>query len=155
MGIVILLTYWKIKNNINKIIIGLLISLTPYILGWLYFPINILGNFSAIMFIAVGLSLAQKQEKKYTFASIVLYILALGVYPSTMEMMFICASFCHLLNKTPKVSQILKDFAIIVLSLLLFKILLYVLIKCNLVYGDYYNLKTIGVNDIITWKFNW
>ena len=68
LGIVILLTYWKIKNNINKIIIGLLISLAPYILGWLYFPINILGNFSAIMFIAVGLSLAQKQEKKYTFA---------------------------------------------------------------------------------------
>ena len=45
LGAVLTTHYWQLKNFGDKLLVGLFITLSPYILGWLYFPINILGTF--------------------------------------------------------------------------------------------------------------
>ena len=46
LGMVMLINYWKIKENSSKIIIALAPCVMPFILGWMYFPINILRGFA-------------------------------------------------------------------------------------------------------------
>ena len=149
LGTVLVTNYWKLKNTKQQIIIALFIALQPYILGWIYFPINILGNFSIIPLVAGGLILSEKNKIYINVLASVFFILALGIYPSAVETMLIVFSFKHIINKEEK-KIFIRSFFILLLSIILFKILLILLAHRGLIVSDYYNLKTTSVLYIIS-----
>ncbi len=148
LGTIFLIHYFNIKKLKTKILIGLIAVLQPYILGWLYFPINTLGNFSAVLFVLTSLILSEKKSIYSSIIAILFFILALGVYPSIMEMMLIVFSIKHIINNSPK-KVFLKSFSTIIISLILFKILLVILGYYKLINTDYYNLKTTSIIYIL------
>lgn len=148
-GGVLLVNYWQIKNAYVRFFIALIPILAPYILGWLYFPINILGNFLAIDLVLSGLILIKNNNLKHNIAATLCFLLALGVYPSVAEMMIICFCFYNILEPKKKIKPIFKSAIFLVLSLVIFKLLLFILGKYNLIYADYYNLKTVSFNELI------
>ena len=148
-GIVLLTNYWNIKNTKHQFLISLFIALQPFILGWLYFPINILGNFSIIPLVTGGLILSEQNKIFFNLLAILFFELALGVYPSGVETILIVFSFKHIINQAEN-KTILRSFTIVLLSIVLFKVLLLVLTHYNLIVSDYYNLKTSTLSYIIS-----
>lgn len=146
LGSVLLVEYWQIKDTKIKIIIALLLILSPFILGWLYFPINILGNFAAIALVAGGLCLSEKKAIGKVGA-IICWLIALGVYPSVMEMIIICFCFRCILNSI-EFKEIIKNAIPIFLSLILFKLLLWSFGQLKWIVADYYNLKTVTFAEL-------
>ena len=147
LGCVLLVKYWQIKDTKNKIFVALLPMISPFVLGWMYFPINILGNFAAVALVTGGLCLAEKKII-YKITAIVCWILALGVYPSVMEMIIICFCFRYILNPI-KVSEIIKKAMLILVTLVLFKFLLWSLDQLKWINADYYNLRTATFAELI------
>jgi len=147
LGGVLLTKYWQIKEFYMEIIVALLPLLSPFILGWMYFPINILGNFSAVALVSGGLCLSEKKII-YKIIAVICWLVALGVYPSVMEMMIICFCFRYIL-KPLKLAEILKNATPVLLTLLLFKLLLWGLGELKWVVSDYYNLKTVSLEELI------
>ncbi len=147
LGVILLVEYWQIRGIKNKIILALFPMVSPFILGWLYFPINILGNFAAIPLVAGGLCLAEKKAIDKVTA-VICWLIALGTYPSTMEMIIICFCFRCILNPIT-FSEIIKMTILILVSLLLFKFLLWNLGQLQWIVKDYYNLKTVTLSELI------
>lgn len=147
LGQVLLLNYWQIKQPTARGLIALLPVLTPFILGWLYFPINILGNFAAVPLVAGGLILAEKQGMKAKITAVLCFLTALGVYPSVMEMMFICWGARQILVPQ-QIKNMLPAAVIILTSLLVFKLTLYGLEKAGLIYAGHYNMQTVSFKDM-------
>lgn len=148
LGSIVLTRYWQIDDFASRFVVALLPILSPFVLGWLYFPINILGNFSAVALVAGGLWLGEKEKKSAKAIAVVCFLLALGVYPSTMEMMIICFIFRQILHPVTVKKMFIKATPIII-ALLIFKLLLIFLGKFNLVVSDYYNLKTVSVIEFL------
>ncbi len=148
IGALLLINYLLIRTSTAKLLIGLICVLQPFILGWLYFPINTLGNFSAIVFVLGGLILSEKKTIYSSIIAILLFILALGVYPSVIEMILIVFSIKHIINKKRN-DIFVKSFITIVIALVLFKVLLIVLGNYKLIMTDYYNLKTTSIMYIL------
>lgn len=150
LGTVFIAHYWQLKTFANKLLVGLFIAVSPYILGWLYFPINILGNFAAVALVAGGLLLAEKEKSVLSYIfSVICFLLALGVYPSVTEMMIILICFRHILCQTAQFKQFLKPFILPVLALVIFKLMLIILSANHLIAGDYYNLQTVSLAELI------
>ena len=149
LGAVLLTKYWKIEKNIHKFIVSISFCVSPFILGWLYFPINILGNFSAIPLVVGGLILIEKEKILPKIIAILFFILALGVYPSTMEMIFIVFFVRQIILKETNIRKVLKSFSTIILSLAIFKLLLIVLAHYHLIIANYYNIELNSIDDII------
>jgi hypothetical protein len=99
LGMVMLVNYWQIENKYAKSIIALIPCIMPYILGWMYFPINIIGNFMAIPFIIGGLMLIEKEKREYKIYGILCFLVALGVYPSVAETIIICFLIKQILKR--------------------------------------------------------
>lgn len=151
IGAVLICKYLNITQTFNAVIVSFFITLSPYILGWLYFPINILGNFSAVVFVPSALLLIESKNKIYTKpCAILLLILALGVYPSTAEMMFILFATKNILTPSKTYKQQLANFSYIFISLIAFKLLIIILSKLNIVYQDHYNMQTNSIFYILT-----
>jgi len=148
-GGVMLVNYWQIKSSVTRLYTSLLAVLCPFILGWLYFPINILGNFSAVALVIGGLQLNENKNKPAKIISIICFLLALGVYPSVIEMIIICFCFRYILTSKENIKNILKKAAIPFFALILFKLLLWGLGNINLIVADYYNLKTVSLLELI------
>lgn len=148
-GLVLLTNYWKIKTLTNQIIIAIIPAITPYILGWLYFPINIIGNFQAVILGLGGLILIEKNTKTSKLFSLICFLIAYGVYPSVIEMIIICFLIEQILQPKNTKKELVTSASYIILSLIIFKILLYILSHYNLIISNYYNLETKSFIDII------
>ncbi len=148
LGGVLLVQYWQIKSISSQIIVALMPTLAPFILGWLYFPINILGNFSAVPLVIGGLMLAERQQLKYKIISILCFLIALGVYPSVMEMMIVCWCIYQILIKPTELKTSLSTVLLIILSLVLFKLLLVFLGYKGLIYSEHYNMQTVSLMEL-------
>lgn len=150
LGVVLTTHYWQLQTFKNKLFVSLFITLSPYILGWLYFPINILGNFAAVFLVAGGLLLFETKKSVLSYVlSLICFLLALGVYPSVMEMMFILILFKHILSQTVQFKEILRSFLLPVIALIVFKLLLIFLSSYHLIAGDYYNLQTVSLTELV------
>lgn len=147
LGAVFTVRYWQIKSLHTALLTALAFLLAPFILGWLYFPINILGNFAAVFLVAGGLLLDETHKPLNRAAAVLCFIAALGVYPSVMEMMIILILFKHILSQTAQFKAIFQSFIIPLTALILFKILLLILGHFELIAADYYNLQTISLTQ--------
>ena len=147
LGSTLLIKYWQIKDEITGILAGLIAILTPCILGWLYFPINIIGNFLAVTAVCSGLLLNENPKIWHKVAGASCFLIALGVYPSVMEMMIICFCFRYIIK--PDNKPIIKPAVWLIASLLLFKILLLILGKLGFIYDGHYNMQIVTVMELI------
>lgn len=150
LGSVLLVKYWKVKETAAQIIIALMPVVAPFILGWLYFPINILGNFAAVALVTGGLILAEKRSPAAIGAAIFCFLLALGVYPSVMEMMLICWCVRWLLNPPSKTTELFPSAIIILAAIAIFKLILVILTHLELIYAGHYNMQTVGLTTLIS-----
>ena len=153
LGAVMLVEYWQIKEKSNKIIIALIPCIMPYILGWMYFPINIIGNFMSIPLVVGGLMLIEKQNKKSNLYAILSFIVALGVYPSVAETIIICFLVKQILVPSNR-KELFKKSAAILVTLIIFKLLIYVLSATGIIYAYHYNIQTPSLKDIFLNSFN-
>ena len=75
-GLVLLSKYWQIAKRSSQIIMGTFIISSPYIWDWLYFPINIIGNFAAIPLVVGGLIWSENKQWYYKTAAIICFLIA-------------------------------------------------------------------------------
>lgn len=146
-GAVLLTSYWQIQKISARILISLMITLAPFVLGWLYFSINILGNFAIVPLVAGGLLLSERLCVSNKMAAVICFLLALGIYPSAVEMIFCCWCFRYILTPPQQLKNIFPSFLIIIVSLALFKIILYLLTAANIIYAEHYNMQTVSVQE--------
>ncbi len=144
-GMVLLVKYWKIEKGISGILIGSIIISSPYIWDWLYFPINIIGNFAAIPLVMGGLIWAENKQWYYRLAAIICFLTALGVYPSVAEMMVVSWVIRSLLEK--KISK--SALGTIIVSLIFFVLILKILTYKEIIYTGHYNIQTADMPDLI------
>ncbi len=149
IGQVLLVNYWQIKRPFARVLVALLPAVAPYVLGWLYFPINILGNFAAVPLVVGGLILAEKEGIKPKVAAVLCFLIALGVYPSVMEMIVICWCARQILIPPAKFKQRVSSAITIIAALLVFKFTLYGLEKAGLVYMGHYNMQTATFGEML------
>lgn len=148
LGGVLLCAYWKLPKNDVRVLISLVFCLAPYVLGWLYFSINIIGNFVAIPLVLFGLIKAEKRNNQDTIIAIICFLLALGIYPSVMETMFVCWCFRYLLIPTKTIKERVPSVLVILGAIALFKLVLTSLTKFGFIYTEHYNLKTVGISEL-------
>lgn len=144
-GLVLLTKYWKIEKGLSGILIGTLIISSPYIWDWLYFPINIIGNFAAIPLVIGGLIWSENKQWYYRLSAIICFLTALGVYPSVAEMMIVCWVIKNLLEK--KISK--SALGTIIVSLIFFVLILKILTYKAIIYTGHYNVQTADMSELI------
>lgn len=203
VGTALLPAYWRLAVPSARLAAALLPALAPFILGWLYFPINILGNFAAVPLVVGGLMLAERAGYAARTAAVVCFLLALGVYPSAMEMMFVCLAFRGILRLSgqkrellppqpsrpavnlphhsapgssprqsvscsssrqsasdlphhsapgplPCLSPLVLPLAVVIFSLILFKMLLALLAAVGILYTGHYNVQTAAWPELFS-----
>lgn len=144
-GLVLLTKYWRVEKISSQIIIGAFLISSPYIWDWLYFPINIIGNFAAIPLVIGGLIWSENKQWYYRLAAIICFLTALGVYPSVAEMMIVCWAIKCLQEK--KISK--GALGTIIVSLILFALILKYLTYKNIIYTGHYNVQTAGLAELV------
>ncbi|MCM1323351.1 MAG: hypothetical protein NC218_04250 [Acetobacter sp.] len=149
LGTTLLTEYWQIQKASSRLIVALMPALAPFILGWLYFPINILGNFATIPLVCSGLILAEKKALKYKIAAVICFLIALGVYPSVMEMIVVCWCAHNILIPQETLKKLIPSALTILLSLLMFKLLLTILSHANIIYSGHYNMQTATISEML------
>lgn len=203
-GTALLPAYWRLTVTSAQLAAALLPALAPFILGWLYFPINILGNFAAVPLVVGGLMLAERPGYAAKTVAIVCFLLALGIYPSAMEMMFVCLAFRGILRLSgqkrellpplssrpaanlpqqqsapgssqhqsasglsprqsffasphqsasdplPWLSPLVLPLAVVIFSLILFKMLLALLAAVGILYTGHYNVQTAAWPELFS-----
>ena len=149
LGIVFLTSYWQIRKFSSRLLVALLPITAPYILGWLYFPINILGNFSAVALVSYGLITAEKKQGKDKLRAIFCFLIALGVYPSVAEMMLICFSIRCIVMPIKNIKEFTNIFSPILFALIVFKLLIFIMGKLGIVYMGHYNLQTPSLAELV------
>lgn len=149
-GQVLLVNYWQIKQPAARVIVALIPVLAPFILGWLFFPINILGNFAAVPLGIGGLILAEKRNIKSKIVAILCFLIALGVYPSVIEMIFVCWSARQILVPPAQNKNLLSSAATIIIALFIFKFILYGLEEIGLLYMGHYNMQTASLSEMLS-----
>ncbi len=137
--------YWQIKGRTAQTMVALLPALLPFVLGWLYFPINILGNFMAVPAVIGGLILVERKEKVAIITGMLCFLLALGVYPSVVETMIVCWAVRCLLASADERRKQGQALVCIIVSLIIFAILLKILKAASIVYADHYNMQTASL----------
>ncbi|MBO5441098.1 MAG: hypothetical protein J6A09_00845, partial [Alphaproteobacteria bacterium] len=150
VGQVLLVNYWGLKSSSSRILTALIPALSPFILGWLFFPINILGNFSAVALVAGGLILTEKTDVWHKIAAVICFITALGVYPSVMEMLLLCWAARQILLPPTQTKQMFSSLMVIIAALIAFKLILLGLNQAGLVYMGHYNMQTASLSDMLT-----
>lgn len=150
VGQVLLVNYWGLKSSSSRILTALIPALSPFILGWLFFPINILGNFSAVALVAGGLLLTEKPRVGHKIAAVICFITALGVYPSVMEMLLLCWAARQILLPPTQTKQMFSSLMVIIAALIAFKLILLGLNQAGLVYMGHYNMQTASLSDMLT-----
>ncbi len=148
-GMVMLVGYWQVQGKAAQILAALLPALAPFILGWLYFPINILGNFMLVPLVAGGLILAERAGVIAKFAAVVCFLLALGVYPSAAEMMCVCLAFRYIIMPPARLKDILPPVLTVIISLVAFKLLLAALVSAGFIYTGHYNVQSAAPDVLI------
>lgn len=148
MGSVLLISYWGITKKTDQIIISLLPVISPFILGWLYFPINILGNFAAVLLVLGGLLFAERKGKIYKIVALIYWVLALGIYPSVIEMIIICFCFRYILYPVKRSAEMCPIIGVMLAAIVLFKILLSILATQGILYTENYNLQTVLLSEL-------
>ena len=203
-GTALLPAYWRLTVTSARLAAALLPALAPFILGWLYFPINILGNFAAVPLVVGGLMLAERRVFAAKTVAIVCFLLALGIYPSAVEMMFVCLAFRGILRLSgqkrellpplssqpaanlpqqqsapgssqhqsasglsprqsffasphqsasdplPWLSSLVLPLAVVIFSLILFKVLLALLAAVGILYTGHYNVQTAALPELFS-----
>lgn len=155
LGMVLIVDYLKIKDKTVRLIIALLPLLSSYILSWLYFSINILGNFSALFLVGVSLILLEKDKISAKILSMILIILALGIYPSVIETIFILYATKNILTPNSNIKKQLLPLVYILSSIILFRGVIIWLEHFDLIYKDHYNMKTNTLSNIFFNLFNY
>lgn len=145
VGMTLLVRYWRIKDTISSLIVGSIVISSPYILDWLYFSINIIGNFMAIPLVILGLSWAENKKWYYKLVSIICFLIALGVYPSIAEMMIVCLVVRNLIEKRISVGT----YGIVLTALIIFEIVLKVLTYKGIIYTGHYNMQTATIGELV------
>ena len=91
LGITMLLNYLEApKNLMQRVIIGLTLTITPFTNVWIFFQYHTIENLSIPFFVVSALMLSLKNfDSKsiilgYSILSIILLIIALGIYPSAV-----------------------------------------------------------------------
>lgn len=148
-GGILLVDYWRIKDFSSRLLVALLPILSPFILGWLYFPINILGNFMAVPLVVGGLILAEMDGKLSKTESVFFFLLALGVYPSVAEMMIVCFGIRCIINPPHLYEKTFLSALTIVSSLVIFKIILSALTAAGIIYTGHYNMQMAGGTELL------
>ena len=143
---VLLVKYFNIKDEISKFLISLTPILSPFVLGWLYFSINIIGNFSALVLSIGGLILLEHKSITQRLIAILFFILSLGIYPSTIETMFILYATKNIISSQKKYYPLMY----IIVSAILFKVILFLLTKMGYIYEEHYNIKLNTIPSILT-----
>ena len=141
--------YWQIRGRPAQVMVALLPALLPFILGWLYFPINILGNFMAVPAVIGGLMLVERKGKISIAAGILCFLLALGVYPSVVETMAVCWAIRCLLAPSGETKKVMQSLVCIVLSLAAFVLLLKILTAAGVIYAGHYNMQTASPQEML------
>lgn len=149
LGVAWLSRYWQIKGGVAGLSVILLPVLMPFILGWLYFSINIIGNFAAVALGTGGLLLAEKSGIKAKSGAVVCFIAALGVYPSVIELLVVCACCRYILKPSAKIKEIGVTFGCVGVSVLIFKGILVALSLNGYLYEAHYNLQTVSIREFL------
>ncbi len=149
LGAVLLVMYWQIGNKTDRIIVALLPTIAPFILGWLYFPINLLGNFAAVALVAGGLLLTERCGVGAKFAAIACFVLGLGIYPSVMEMMMICFCFRYIMQPPEQRRIMFSTLGVMLAAVAIFKILLIILTAKGIIYAGHYNMQTASIAEVM------
>lgn len=149
LGVVLVTVYWCLPSFSAALITALMASLAPFVLGWLYFPINLNGNFAAVALVAAGLLLSERQSFIAGTLAVMLFLAALGVYPSVAEMMLVCFCFRCVLF-CPKKAKECLSFVPLIASLVLFKLLLTLLTIGGFVYTGHYNMESVSLPELVT-----
>jgi len=84
---VMLAVYWNVPQKTGwYVLIGLLLSVTPYTFGWLYFAKNMLGALAVPFLMMTGLIWSEQGGYRlyrryfYNFAAVILFVMGLGTY---------------------------------------------------------------------------
>ena len=155
LGMVLIVDYLKIKDKTIRFIIALTPLLSSYILSWLYFSINILGNFFAIFLIGYSLILLEKDKISAKILSVISIIFALGIYPSVVETIFILYATKNILTPNTNIKKQLSPLIYIFLSIILFRVIIIFLEHFDLIYKDHYNMKTNTLSNMFLNLFNY
>lgn len=150
LGVVWLNKYWRGGEGVAGLLIILLPVLMPFILGWLYFSINIIGNFAAVALGTGGLLLAEKDGVKAKSGAIVCFLAAFGVYPSVIEMLVECICFRYILKPPAEIKEMRGTLGCIGLSVLIFKGILIALSLNGYLYEAHYNLQTVSIREFLS-----
>lgn len=156
-AIILLKLYNVPKKKYIYIILGLLLTTSPYTISWLYFSFITLSLLSWPFFIILGYYILNKTTKilsQQTLFATILFTLSIGGYPPTINLIatiFFSLMLIDLTNKTPIKELFIKylpHIISILSSIILFTFTLYLLKKYNLMQPTY-NTSQITLTDIL------
>ncbi len=157
LGTVLLLNYWEApKSTIQRILIGLTITIAPFVNLWLWFARHTVENLSIPLFVVLGLMLSSKNFWKNLLA-IVCFLFSLGIYPSaliTILTIWGIKIVIDLISNNFELKQTLfknlNSFINIFVSLFSYKVILIVMKLLKLSKNFYKNDEHLPLNEIIT-----
>lgn len=135
LSTVLLLNYWNApKNFAQRLIIGLIFTITPFTNIWLWFAYHTIENLCIPLFSIIGLIFAYKQNNNVIdkFISVIFLVVSLGIYPAAIVnilTIFCCKLLIEVLN-TNKFSlyflfnRFKTTFINIMLSIIIYKFIL-------------------------------
>jgi hypothetical protein len=149
-GAVLLGKYWQLPSLLARLFVGLSLVLMPFILGWLYFPLNLIGNFFSVFAVVLGLMLAEKSCWWKQGLAIGCFLLALGVYPSAVEMMPVCFCFRNILIFPKDKREFGQPLGCLCVGIVGFKMILWGLTVKGLIFEAQYNMQTATLS--VLWE---
>lgn len=163
LGSVLLLNYWNApKNILQRVLIGFVLTLTPFTNVWLWFAYHTIENLSIPFFVTLGLILTIKNFDNIYCAilqkvlSVVFLTLALGIYPSAIVNILTIFSCKFLLdNLSDGIFEFKRvflkhkwSFINIALSFISYKLILLYMGYKNLL-ADVINIQSAGIEQIL------
>ena len=156
LGTVLLLNYWETPKNLaQRVLIGLTITISPFTNLWLWYARHTIENLSIPLFVVLGLMLSSKNLWKNLLA-IVCFLFALGIYPSALVLIVTILGtkiIIDLISDNFKLKQALSKnlngFINIFISLISYKILLFIITFFKLTNDGLRNHHNLPFNEII------
>ena len=158
-GIALLARYWQIPHKKTPyILFALFVSITPYILSFMYFAFLIMPVLSWNAFI-IGALLVSEKEKTFSFkqsiCTVLLITLALGGYPPVINLIataFMARLLFATIYEKKSIKKLWHDYRWTVINIIaaviLYKLCLIILSLTGALNANYYNLQTAPLN---TW----
>jgi len=158
-GIALLARYWQIPHKKTPyILFALFLSITPYILSFMYFAFLIMPVLSWNAFIIGALIISEKEKTFSIHRSIVAILLitaALGGYPPVINLIataFMARLLIAVVYEKKTIKKLWFDYrwtvTNIITAVILYKLCLIILSLTGALNANYYNLQTAPIN---TW----